>query len=143
MPTSKECEKHREKITTQIRKEKHAMFNKLQKYMEQTVEKIYNKIDSITNEVKDLKTEVAENNLNTANALADQAQCKEDVKEFNKFKYMFSGAMLIISLIVLPSSIYIVKDYINNKHEVMTVESVKEIVRNVINLEYNQDEHVE
>lgn len=136
MPSNKECETHRAKMTAQIRKETNTMLDKIQKYMENAVEKIYNKIDSITNEVKDLKTEVAENNLNTANVLEDQAQCKRDVKEFSKFKYMFSGAMLIISLIVLPSTIYIVKDYLNSKHEVMTVEKVEEIVTKVIESNY-------
>ena len=127
--TEEQCSKRQKKLADEARKEKHDMFTKLQIYMEKA-------IDKINTELKNINYSLIVNNTNTQTLLEAHKSNNEQFNKINRWQERATGALTIILLIVLPSSIYLVKDFLNTRHDAITPDQVRTIVIDTIESNY-------
>ena len=109
--TKSDCEKSKAEIKDHTSQKIFELNNNFQSYMEKQINKISSHLEKI----------------------------EEKLSGVVRWKERVMGALAVIMLIVVPSSIYLVKDFLNSKHEAMTEKDVQEVVELYIESNYTAE----
>jgi len=126
-PTEEQCNNHREKIVEKTEK----CFNSLQQSMEKTNEKIFEKLDILSNNSTELNVHF-QNVYKTQQTVLEEIKIdKKDILMNKLWVAMVGGGFILLSF-VFP---YVVSRYYEN---MLDKDKVEQIVRDVIDNEYHK-----
>ena len=157
--TEQECSKRQKQLSDEARKDKHDMFNKMQIMLEKSLEKIEQKFETFSCDIKSLTVELAQTNVNMRHSHETEQELKErtrkledrttslEMERYGLAKMAIVASIFITILTSTVSYIYTrdrltieqIRDIVRDERkDRLTMEQVKEIVIEVVNNNYTK-----